>query len=786
MRWSIIRLIWLRDLRDQLRDRRTLFMIAVLPLVLYPLGGLGLSQLAFVQKTQTVGFYGVEQLPEGRAPAAGAWLATAPDGAPLGGLAGAASAASFAAAQLADPRQAFPPLFQDAGDGLRISADYSESKTRVPLVVVPLPYPGAADAAAAPTAPGHDLTEEEKNAFLAPFRKPVDDGTVDVVVVTFPDFLDRLAAGEKPTLHVLTRKDDEHSRTVNGRIHAAMAAWNKAIKDLRFIRYGLPADFDDAFAEDNAERDKPPEKRAAEDLLAMLVRVFPVVLVMWSLAGALYPAVDICAGEKERGTMETLLISPASREEIVYGKFLTIWVFSAATALLNLLSMGVTTWVFGQALLGNVFQPAALGWCVPLVLPLSAFFSAVALSVGAYARSSKEGQYYLMPLFLLTMPLIFLTLAPGVVLNAFYSMVPVTGVALLLQKLMSQQAADATPWMYFVPVLAPMVVYSWFALRWAVGQFKREEVLFREAERLDLGLWLGRLFREKAPLPTAGEAIFCFAVLAALHWLSFGLDGRSAPWARAAAEQLAFTAAPVLFTALLLTTRPLQSLGLRAPPAWAWAAAPLLALATLPPIGELLSLLREHWPQIPTTLSDQLNPLATKELAASATAGPAALLLLVFLPAICKELAFRGLILSGLRSRFRPWTAVFLSAFLAAAFQMNVFQFLPHFVFGVVLGVVVVRTGSVLPAMAFHLVYKAATLALVLWPETMQAWAEALGPSVGVRRTVAVVCALLGVVLIAALWRRGAAVKKAASGTPISAASVNGLVGGELATKNPI
>ena len=61
---------------------------------------------------------------------------------------------------------------------------------------------------------------------------------------------------------------------------------------------------------------------------------------MWSLAGALYPAVDLCAGEKERGTMETLLISPASREEIVWGKFLTIWVFSAATALLNLLSMG--------------------------------------------------------------------------------------------------------------------------------------------------------------------------------------------------------------------------------------------------------------------------------------------------------------------------------------------------------------------------------------------------------------------------------------------------------------
>ncbi len=100
-----------------------------------------------------------------------------------------------------------------------------------------------------------------------------------------------------------------------------------------------------------------------------------------------------------------------------------------------------------------------------LLLPLSAFFSAMCLSVGVYARSSKEGQYYLMPLFLLTMPLVFLTLAPGVELNHFYSMVPVTGVALLLQSLIKSGGSAGTQWMYFVPVLAPMVIYSWLAAR---------------------------------------------------------------------------------------------------------------------------------------------------------------------------------------------------------------------------------------------------------------------------------------------------------------------------------
>src|SRR5947208_9926345 len=99
--------------------------------------------------------------------------------------------------------------------------------------------------------------------------------------------------------------------------------------------------------------------------------------------------------------METLLISPAGREEIVWGKFLTIWVFSASTALLNLLSMALTTWKLAMAQPGGAASFMALFWGVVLLMPLSAFFSAVCLAVGAYARSSKEGQYYLMPLFLL-------------------------------------------------------------------------------------------------------------------------------------------------------------------------------------------------------------------------------------------------------------------------------------------------------------------------------------------------------------------------------------------------
>ena len=80
-----------------------------------------------------------------------------------------------------------------------------------------------------------------------------------------------------------------------------------------------------------------------------MVEILPLIIIIWAMTGAFYPAIDLCAGEKERGTLETLLSCPASRHEIVFGKLLTVWVFSIATSLLNLVSMGLTgKFVFAQ------------------------------------------------------------------------------------------------------------------------------------------------------------------------------------------------------------------------------------------------------------------------------------------------------------------------------------------------------------------------------------------------------------------------------------------------------
>ena len=692
MRSSIIRLICLRELRDQLRDRRTIFMVAVLPLVIYPVLGVGVAQFAvtLTDRPVVVGISGSGNLPALHPAStaisplpATAWLALTPTGASscMDRCAGAAALALAARTQCE-----YPPLLV-AG---RIPSTYFDTVHESRTLRV-------------------EILESDDPSVLASKH-------VDLLVTVPPDFLSTLEADGRSALQFTYRQNDERSKLTAKRLYSALGKWKNRLQLTRLQRRGLPATFGEPIEVKDPERTRPEEEVAADGLFDMLLKVFPFMLVMWSLTGALYPAVDLCAGEKERGTMETLLISPASREEIVYGKFLTIWFFSAATALLNLASMGFTSAYFSGVLSHEIIRPAGIFWCVILVLPLSAFFSAVCLAVGAYARSTKEGQYYLMPLFLLTLPLVFLTLAPSVELNGFYSLVPITGVALLMQRLMNATLSEV-PWLYFLPVLAPMAMYSLLALRWAIEQFKREEVLFREAERLEIRLWLRRLLREKESLPSTGQAACCFGLIVALRWLISGSHDGSIV-VHTAVAYLAFVMTPPLLMALILTTRPRHSLSLKMPfPRTFWTGG-LLALLLLPPLAELTLAVLRQFPTL-TELLAQRQPLVEELQSAGNGEGTYWWLYLVvfaLMPALFEEIAFRGFILNGLRHRLRPWTAIILSSFLFAIYHMNVFQALPAFALGIVLGLLAVWSGSVLPGMLLHLLYNGVLIGMAVLP----------------------------------------------------------------------
>jgi sodium transport system permease protein len=739
LKWPIVRLIFARELRDQLRDRRTLFMIAVLPLLLYPILGFAVLQFAlgFAERKSVVGIAvgsrGSRDFPE-RSPSGLSPIPVASWFALAGGSGG---------------------MGLDLWPGAVSLSRASHSVFDYPLFISDGEFTARGDSPVEALLLDLNRARLQLVFLIDADRRPLDERKVDVILSAPQDFFARVAEADTadgplpPGLKLQWRKDDDNARQAYTRLLPFVQRWKADMKKTRLARHGLPGKFDETFVLDTPLSGK---LGVTESLFDLLVRIFPFMLVMWSLAGALYPAVDLCAGEKERGTMETLLISPAGREEIVLGKFLTIWVFSAATAILNLASMGITTWQFSTQIPHGGLTIGALLWCVVLVLPLSAFFSALCLAIGAYARSSKEGQYYLMPLFLVTMPLIFLTLAPGVHLNPFYSLVPVTGVALLMQKLMTAPTLDQVPWLFFVPVLAPVALYSWVALRWAIEQFKREEVLFREAERLDVRLWLRRLFREKEALPTMGQALFCFGLIMALRWLSMRF-GLSLPvLVFTGISVLAFVAAPASLMTLLLNTRPREALVLRWPTWRDVGVAAALALLLLPPLTGLAQLIFTTFPDLADYLQDR-QPFMS-EVRSIAGGGiespPLAGYLLIFglLAPVCEELAFRGFILTGLLQWTRPRNAVLLSSFLFALFHMNVFQFLPAFLLGVVFGLLRVRSHSLVPPIIFHVLHNSILMTgmFVLAGHKPQTVAN-LWPMI------IVVCLILGVSLLWWLYR---------------------------------
>ena len=666
MRWSNVSVIFRREVRDQLRDRRTLFMIFVLPMLLYPLLGIGVLQFsaAFEQKPRTVTVIGPEFLP------------------------------------------AQPPLLNEGQTGF--NPDLFDSAAEAERL---LGRPQAAK--------GIWLEQET-------WRQTTRSGAADAVLVVPADTRAQIEKKETPQIPLVYESADERSQITYLRLREVLARWKEKIVSHRLEQDRLPPNYTDPVTV------KPVDVATQEEVgSSVWSRLFPFLLVMMSLTGAFYPAVDICAGEKERGTMETLLISPASRAEIVMGKFFTVLLASVMTALLNLVSMGLTGLQLARQFgsmsaasnasrrLEAVIAPPSLStafWIVLLLIPLAVFFSALCLSLAVLARSMKEGQYYMTPLYIICLPLIFITLAPGIELNLFYSLVPITGVSLLLKSLIQGEYEVARQ--YFLPVLVPTIIYGGVALRWAIDQFQREDVLFREAERFELRHWFRHLLRDKEPTPNGGEALFCFALMLTLAWFLtqyIAQLGLATSTAGMAAGQIAFILTPPLAMTLLLTSSPRRTLRLFWPSGRYIALAVGLALALNPLVNEVRPVVERLFP-----MSHEIQ-LALERMMAAITDLPTALLLFAFIPAICEEVAFRGFILSGLEKGHGVRTAILISALLFGFMHVLLSLFQQLFnatLLGLVLGLLAVRSKSLLPGILFHLLNNGIAVATGFWVAT--------------------------------------------------------------------
>ena len=697
MKWRTISLIFSREVRDQLRDRRTMFTIAVLPLLLYPLLGMLFFQVAqFTREHPTsVLVLGAASLP-------------------------------------AEPRlfdgQQFEPQFLDPQDAKKL-------KLTVRAALPEEVPPGGVRRYA--------QQQMESAAFDAVVWFPEEFGA-DLQKFRHQLLAEGTEGGGEPAVpqpEIFVNMASDKSRMARDRVERVLAAWRAAIVRDNLRQRHVPVAATEPFRLVRTDVARDRLRRAA-----MWSKILPFVVFIWALTGAFYPAVDLCAGEKERGTLETLLCSPAQRSEIVWGKLLTIMLFSMGTSVLNLLSMGLTGLFVvsrlavegGPAVRLNLAPPplAAVGWLLLALVPLAALFSALALAVAAVARSSKEGQYYLMPLLLVMLPLMLVPLLPTAELDIGTSLIPVAGGMLLLRSLIEGHYVDGLR--YAAPALGITLLCCLLAIRWAVDQFNNESVLFREGERWELGLWLRQLVRERTEVPTLHQALLCGVLLLLIRFFASLMLEVPGSWDRFATQTavtlLAFVASPALLMAVVLTRSPGATLLLRQPRPAALFMAAALAVAIHPAGLTLAEGVKTLYPVGPEA-AEQMKAIG--RLIAQAPHLGSLLLVLAAVPAVCEELAFRGFILSGLRRIGHKWGAIVGSSLFFGAAHGLLQQSLSASAVGVVIGYVAVQTGSLWPGMLFHAVYNSLSLMMVWgldetavaqrWPAWLGAW-EGEGP----------------------------------------------------------
>ncbi len=448
-----------------------------------------------------------------------------------------------------------------------------------------------------------------------------------------------------------------------------------------------------------------------------LATLVPLVLILMTITGSVYPAIDLTAGERERGTLETLIAAPLSRLSLLVAKYAAVLIVAVLTAMVNLVAMTVTllTSSLGTQLFPGGLSPVLMVEIFALMILFAAFFSAIVLAVTSVARSFKEAQAYLIPLMLLAISPGLLSLMPGLQLEGPLAIAPLVNIVLLSRDILE---GTVQPPMALVAIFST-IVYAAAAIAIASRVFGNDALLY--ASR---GSWSEMFQRPTTRRAAATPAVTlaCLVTLFPCFFLLANLaQGTDLPLAtqlhiNAVVTTVVFGLWPLLF-ALVQRVTFRSAFQIHTAPWFAFIGAMVLGL-TLWPFAYELFLLGE-WAGLATLDKSQF---AMAETLMKKFQGISPLVLLVTLaviPAVMEEFFFRGFLFKGLRSRFPGAAIIAVTALLFGLFHvlspsaLMPERFLPSTMLGLVLGWVCYRSGSVIPGMLLHACHNGLLLLMV-------------------------------------------------------------------------
>ena len=643
-----------KELRETLRDRRTIVTLLVMPLLLYPLLGFVLRLVAFQQQNEAQVEYRLAFETE----RAALWLSEALQ---LGDRMLEPSGSSDAKPNL----QGFWP---DKDAPAELEARVSESAADLGVSVQ--------------------------------LGDPKRDGSRSATVQLFEN--------------AASPRSRDAADYVEKRLAAANIQWIKAWAKSRGQELSVPITQSRTLI-------NPQESGSA------IVGLLPLVLLLMTVTGGVYPAIDLTAGERERNTMETLMALPVPNFRLLAAKYVAVVTVTLLTGLMNLVAMGVTLFALqlDKALLGE--GGFTIGLASKLFIALAAFaffYSAVLLLLTSSAKSFKEAQAYLIPLLLISIAPGLAILMPGWNLSGGTAVIPLVNILLLARELLE----GTVQWLPAMAAVISTVFYGVAALSLAGQVFGNDAVAVGSR-----GRWRDVLQRPQgsSALQSLPLTLFTLALLFPLYFIVSGIltRGEAVPASRLALSAVMtivlFVVVPV---ALLGWQRVSHTRGLALRrPAWRHLlAAVLFGMATWPWVFEVVVFaqglgIRGFDPQ-------QIQNVESLLAAWREVPFWLVVLCLGIVPGVCEEAFFRGYLFNGLKQYLGAAQTIAVSAIAFGLFHVVLSggaapeRILPSTLMGLLLGWVAWQSNSVIPSMILHAVHNSALLAVVRSRELLASW----------------------------------------------------------------
>ena len=302
--------------------------------------------------------------------------------------------------------------------------------------------------------------------------------SLDIALVITNNFIEKVANNESGIIHLHIKTEDESEKLIKKRITDKIVSYSNKLSKQRLIAFKLTEEFIEPIK--IIETDLAS---AREKLGKTIGGMLPYIFILFCFMGAMYPAIDLGAGEKERGTLETLLVAPATRMEILSGKFLVITLSGLLSATISLVGIFFSILLIDEIpkelfdIASDIIQPTTILLILSLMIPIALLFAALLLILSIYAKSFKEAQSIISPLnIIIIFPLLIGSFVPGIHLDITTAVIPIINISLACKEAI----AGTSKFLPMILVYLSSLFYALLGIYACSKWFQREDIIFRD------------------------------------------------------------------------------------------------------------------------------------------------------------------------------------------------------------------------------------------------------------------------------------------------------------------